>query len=213
VRQENMQKSFVVNVAGSLNGFYRRLRLGDVGIPCKISPFATFKGLTGSISIGHDTLVNRDAYFECDKNGSIQIGSHCEIHSYARIMTYGGHISIGDYSSVNPYTILYGHGGLTIGSMVRIAAQVVIIPANHGIESTSEPIYKQGIIGSAVTIKDDVWIGTGVKILGGVTINSGAVIAAGAVVTRDVPQNAIMGGVPARVIRFRGDSAEIREIT
>lgn len=201
-----MQKTSVVNVAYMLNGIYHRLRLGNVGIPCKIFPFAIFKGATKNISIGNNTLISRDAYFECDKNASILLGSHCEIHSYARIMTYGGHISVGDYTSVNPYTILYGHGGLTIGSMVRIAAQVVIITANHGMDSISEPIYKQGVICSAVNIKDDVWIGTGVKILAGVTINTGAVIAAGAVVTQDVPEYAIMGGVPARIIRYRGGS-------
>lgn len=184
---------------------YRSLRLGEVGVPCKISPFATFKGATGNVSLGRNTLVESDAFFQCDREARITVGANCEIHSYARIMTYGGDITVGDYCSVNPFTILYGHGGLTIGSLVRIAAHVVIIPANHRIESTAVSIHSQGIEGSSVTIKDDVWIGAGAKILGGVTINSGAVIAAGAVVTKDVPENAIVGGVPARVIRIRTD--------
>jgi maltose O-acetyltransferase len=54
-----------------------------------------------------------------------------------------------------------------------------------------------------IVIQDNVWIGAGAKVLGGVTIHKGAVIGANAVVTRDIPENAIVAGVPARVIRFR----------
>jgi acetyltransferase-like isoleucine patch superfamily enzyme len=193
----------ILKLACVVNGIYRGIQLGNAEIPCKISPFANFRGSTKGITIGRNTIVNSKAYFECDDNKFIKVGSGCEIHSYAMIMTYGGNISIGDFSSVNPFTILYGHGGLTIGSMVRIAAHVVIVTANHVIESIHEPIISQGVVTSAVDIKDNVWIGAGAKVLGGVTIHSGAVIAAGAVVNRDVPENAIVGGVPAKILKIR----------
>jgi acetyltransferase-like isoleucine patch superfamily enzyme len=54
-----------------------------------------------------------------------------------------------------------------------------------------------------IIIRDDVWIGSGAKILAGVKINQGAVIGANAVVTKDIPQNAIAVGVPAKVIKYR----------
>ena len=58
-----------------------------------------------------------------------------------------------------------------------------------------------------IQIKDDVWVGAGAKILDGITIGKGAVIASGAVVDRDVPDYAIVAGIPAKVIKYRGDSA------
>lgn len=186
-----------------INGGFHRMRLGEAGTPCKISPLACFKGRRLGVSVGGNTIVYPNAYFSCDGNGSIRIGSHCEIHSYARLMNYGGSITIGDHCSVNPYSILYGHGGLEIGSMVRIAAHVVMIPGNHGIDRIDIPIMQQGVTDEKIVIRDNVWIAAGAKILGGVTIGSGAVVAANAVVVRDVPENAIVGGVPAKVIRFR----------
>lgn len=186
-----------------MNGILHRMYLGNIGTPCKISPFAIFRGCTSQINIGANTNVFGKAYFHCEADGKITLGDRCEIHSYARLMTYGGSITMGDDCSVNPYSILYGHGGLEIGSMVRIAAHVVIIPGSHGLERIDIPIVQQKMINKKVIIKDNVWIGAGAKILGGVTIHTGAVVGANAVVTRDVPENAIVAGVPANVIRFR----------
>lgn len=187
-----------------MNGLLHKIYLGQTGIPCKISPFAEFDGYTRNIHISSNTKIFDRAYLNCDKKSKIIIGSDCEIHSYSRIMTYGGNITIGNHCSINPFSILYGHGGLEIGSMVRIAAHVVIIPGNHGIDDLKIPIMEQPAVRKMIKICDNVWISTGAKILGGVTINSGAVIAAGAVVTKDVPKNAIVTGVPARILRFRG---------
>jgi len=60
------------------------------------------------------------------------------------ILTYGGDITIGDNCSVNPFTIVYGHGGTRIGNGVRIAAHTVIIPAHHNVVSDGQPLYLSG---------------------------------------------------------------------
>ena len=91
---------------------------------------------------------------------------------------------------------------VTIGRGVLIGPRVYVTDHNHGMASGT-PIFEQPCLAKPVRIHDDVWIGAHAIILPGVTIGSGAVVAAGAVVTRDIPARAIVGGVPARVLRIR----------
>lgn len=98
------------------------------------------------------------------------------------LIPYGGVISIGDDFSLNPYSVLYGHGGLSIGNSVRIAAGCVIIPANHVFSDPGTAIRAQGLTKLGIVIEDDVWVGANVTILDGAHISRGCVIAAGSVV-------------------------------
>lgn len=120
------------------------------------------------------------------------------------IAASGGIIRIGDNVFIGPYSVIYGHGGLTIGPGTLIAAHTVIIPANHQYERPDVPISQQGITRQGIAIGEDVWIGCGARILDGVQIGNGAVIGAGAVVTRAVPDYGIAVGVPAKVVGRRG---------
>lgn len=94
-------------------------------------------------------------------------------------------------------------GGLTIGSHVMMAPGVRIVTNGHGNERTDVLMRDQGIYEKPVRIGDDVWLGANVVVLPGVTVGRGAIIAAGSVVTKDVPEYALMGGVPAKLIRYR----------
>jgi len=93
---------------------------------------------------------------------------------------------------------------LSIGQNVRIGPHVSIIAANHIFEDRSKYISQQGMATEGIRIEDDVWIGAGVTILDGVRIGKGAVIAAGAVVTKSVSVWEVVAGVPAKVIKTRG---------
>ena len=137
------------------------------------------------------------------RDGRINIGDRTSIRSFALLYTYGGAIDIGSECSINPYTIVYGHGGIQIGNQVRIAAHSLLVAANHNFDSIDIPIHEQGGTAKGIHIEDDVWIGSGARILDGVRIGRGAIVAAGAVVTSDVPEFTIVGGVPARPIRSR----------
>lgn len=176
-----------------------------------ISPRARFVGK--SIYIGAGVRIEDNVFMRCgghtrDSSERIEIGEGCRIWHGVELHSWGGNIKIGTRSSLNPYCILYGHGGLDIGSHVRVATHVVIVASNHKFDSTDIPIAAQGVSARGIVIEDNVWIGAGAIVLDGVRIGTGAVIAAGAVISQDVPPNAVVAGVPGRVLRFR-DSKDV----
>ena len=117
------------------------------------------------------------------------------------IMTSGGEISIGDYCSLNPFSIIYGTGGVKIGDGVRIAAHVTIVSVNH-VQGTDEvTLRNSGITKKGIVIEDNVWIGSGARILDGVKIGRNAVVGAGSVVTKSIAPGVTVAGVPACVIK------------
>lgn len=136
-------------------------------------------------------------------SGRLRLGDHCLVDQGAIIRTYGGNVEIGSLTTIGPYSCIYGGGVVKIGSGVRIGPSCSIIAANHRFSDVEKPIYLQGMVCTGIEISDDVWIGAGATILDGVRIGKGAVIAAGAVVSKDVPDWAIVGGVPARFIKSR----------
>lgn len=155
-----------------------------------------------NIYVHPSAYVSRYAVLRTGKGGRIEIGPNCDVHDYSMILAYGGEVVFGSDSSLNPFSIAYGHGGLRIGSGVRIAAHVTIIPANHIFEDFNIPLRSRGVISRGITILDNVWVGAGVQILDGVEIGTDAVIGAGSVVTKNVEPRAIVVGIPAkRLIR------------
>ena len=162
-----------------------------------------FKKKVSNVFIDPSVRIYENVVFDTMYGGSITIGKKCELLNGVLLMTYGGTIEIGNNCSINPYSIIYGHGNLKIGNNVLIAAHTVIIPANHIFSDPSNSINSQGLTKLGIVIEDDVWIGAGCKILDGVTIGRGSVIAAGAVVNKDVASYTIVGGVPAKFIKKR----------
>ncbi|MDE5667001.1 MAG: sugar O-acetyltransferase [Clostridia bacterium] len=110
---------------------------------------------------------------------------------------YGQNITVGKNVFINSGCCFQDQGGIEIGDNVLIGQQVVIATINHDLS----PEKRKNMLPAPVKIGNDVWIGAHATILSGVTIGRGAVIAAGAVVTKDVPENAVVGGVPAKVIK------------
>lgn len=115
-------------------------------------------------------------------------------------------IKVGRRLAVNINTYLDGRGGITIGDNVLIGPNCVIASCEHSFTDPHIPICRQPVKYAPITIGNDVWIGANVFIKCGVTIAEGCVIAAGSVVTKDVPPFAVVGGVPAKVIKFRNET-------
>lgn len=181
--------------------------LGGVGKGCRVGRRIRIVGNAKGIRLGDHVVIEDNVSLICTGlHAQLILGDGCHLYQ-GTVLDTGpdGRIHLGRSTSVNPYGVLYGHGGLTTGSYVRIAAHTVIIPANHVFDAMDKPIAKQGLTKQGIEIEDDVWIGSGVRILDGVHIGSGAVIAAGSVVTKSVPRMAVVAGVPARTIKMRAE--------
>jgi|SRR5258708_3739693 len=129
--------------------------------------------------------------------GGAKIGSGSSIHMGVRFFSLK-HLEIGEDTIVGDHAFLDGRAKLKIGNHVDIASQVLIYNSEHDLESESFRPHVE-----PVEIGDYVFVGPRAIILPGVKIGKGAVIAAGAVVTKDVPDFAIVGGVPAKEIGER----------
>ena len=136
------------------------------------------------------------------KNISIQ--NNVIIKEGVRICSCNEHakISIGCNTTVGYHTFIFSSTSISIGNDCLIAPFVYIVDSDHSIEK-SKNINTQANQTAPIQIDDDVWIGTGAKILKGVKIGKGAVIAAGAIVKADVEPYSIMGGIPAKKISER----------
>ena len=112
-------------------------------------------------------------------------------------INYGKHISIGKNVFINFDCTFLALGGITIEDDVLIGPKVSFITESHPLD----PEQRKGLIGKPIHIKKNAWIGANATILPGVTIGENAVVAAGAVVSKDVPDNTIVGGIPAKFIK------------
>jgi maltose O-acetyltransferase len=116
-------------------------------------------------------------------------------------------VFVGDHTHLGENVHLRGGGRLTIGKWCQIANNAIILTGNHKIDG--ELYYGRNIF-IDVEIGDNVWIGSNAIILAGVKIGKNSAIGAGAVVTKDVPPNVIVAGVPARIIKKIGKDQTIR---
>lgn len=135
-----------------------------------------------------------------------KIGAGSNVHPTV-IIREGENVAIGEHCLINHNNLIQAgkspYGTITIGNYVHTGANVMMMAFNHGFYTTEIPTKEQDYEDAPIVIKDDVWIGAGSIILAGVTIGKGAIIAAGAVVNKDVPDYAVVGGVPAKLLKMR----------
>ena len=142
----------------------------------------------------------------------LSIGDHVLIKDNCRIVSYDKSVTIGSNCFIGSFTTIGVEGGsITIGDHFMCGSNCKIIAANHTSNDYKMPMTTQKMDFGQVIIKEDVWLGANVIILPNVNIGRGAIVAAGAVVTKDVEPFSIVGGVPAKLIKYRFDEQTIKK--
>ena len=163
------------------------------------------------ISAGKNLIVDDNVSINALSANGIKLGDHVSIARDAIlfctgiIAQQGTGITIGDRTGIGARAFIAGQGGITIGNDVITGPNIQIFSENHNFNDTSIAIKDQGVTKQPTVIGNDCWLGGGISILAGVTIGDGCIIAAGSVVTKSVPPNSIVAGVPAKVIKTRGE--------
>jgi maltose O-acetyltransferase len=138
------------------------------------------------------------------------MGKYVYIMKGCYLMSPAG-IEIGHHVSINHHATLSGQGRLVIGNYVLIGPNCNVLTSNHGFSDWKKPILIQSVCVGPITIEDDVWLGANVVVLPNVKIGRGAIVGANAVVTKDVEAYSIVGGVPAKLIKYRFPAEEIEQ--
>ncbi len=138
----------------------------------------------GAIVIGNDVRILRGVTMSTTSEGRVHVGN-------------GVHIGEG--------SVIYSGVGIRIGDNAIIGPQNIIVDVEHRFQNSALPINQQGMITKEVCIEEDVWIASHCVIIKGVTIGKGSVIAAGSVVNRSIPPYSVAAGIPARILKKRGE--------
>ena len=158
-----------------------KVRLGDDVIVDDLVVLDAKGTSNRGIVIGNGVFLGRGTILSC-KDGDIVLGDHVNIGFHSEVFS-GSRVTVGSYGLFAAYTYLVGGG--------------------HAFDQAGVPIIEQERTSRGIALGENVWLGTGVKVLDGVRVGRDVVVGAGAVVTTDLPDGVIAAGVPARVVRSR----------
>jgi acetyltransferase-like isoleucine patch superfamily enzyme len=148
-------------------------------------------------------FVGPGVKLEIGRGATLALGRWSWLGHGCKIRVHEGEVSIGAKTVVGQECTISAFQHVAIGRECVVADRVMLIDFDHGMVEVERPVRLQGIYKRDVNVGNNCWIGYGACVLRGVTVGDNCVIGTNAVVTRDVPDNAIVGGVPAKVIRMR----------
>ena len=154
-------------------------------------PISLFQNIIFSFKKRYWLYLLRKKTIECKSTPFI--GGKC---------SFAGKIHLGENCNFNGMQVV-GNGTVYFGDNFHSGTECMIITQNHNYDSGNAIPYDNSFDYKTIIIEDNVWFGNRVTVVGNVRIGEGAILAAGAVVVKDVPACAIVGGNPARVIKYR----------
>jgi acetyltransferase-like isoleucine patch superfamily enzyme len=148
-------------------------------------------------------FIGPHVVLQIGKEARIELGRWSWLGHGTKIRCHEGVVSIGAKTVMGQECTISAYQHVSIGRECVIADRVMLIDFDHGVVEVERPIRHQGIYKRDVTVGNNCWIGYGACILRGVTIGDNCIVGTNAVVTKDVPPNSVVGGVPAKLIRKR----------
>jgi acetyltransferase-like isoleucine patch superfamily enzyme len=155
-------------------------------------------------------FVGPGVKFEIGKGASVHLGRFSWIGHGCKIRCHEGEVRIGAKTVMGQECTISAFQRVEIGRECILADRVMLIDFDHGVVEVDRPVRHQGIYKRDVRVGNNVWIGYGASFLRGTTVGDNCVIGTYAVVTKDIPANAVAGGVPARIIRMRDAPERLR---
>ena len=155
-------------------------------------------------------FIAPDVSLQIGPKGRVELGRWSWLGHGTKVRCHEGFVSIGAKTVLGQECTISAFQHVSIGRECVIADRVMMIDFDHGVVDVERPIREQGIYKRDVRVGHNVWIGYGACILRGVSVGDNAIIGTNSVVTNDVPDNAVVGGVPARLIRMRKQPRRMR---
>ena len=164
----------------------------------------------GRLTTDGVAFVGPGVTFEIGRGARVHLGRWSWIGHGCKIRAHEGEVSIGAKTVLGQECTISAFQHVSIGRECILADRVMLIDFDHGVVDVERPIREQGIYKRDVRVGHNVWVGYGACFLRGVAVGDNAIVGTNSVVTRDVPENAVVGGVPARVLRIRDTPRTLR---
>jgi acetyltransferase-like isoleucine patch superfamily enzyme len=154
-----------------------------------------------NVTIENNSIIDGFAKNKIIFGDGVKIGSYSKLLSTSHLATYGIGLKMGNNSAVGDFTHFGATGGLEIGNDVIMGSYVSFHSENHNFSDKSKLIREQGVNSKGIKIGNNIWVGAKVTFLDGCQVGDNSIVAAGAVVNGIFPNNSLIGGVPAKLIK------------
>jgi acetyltransferase-like isoleucine patch superfamily enzyme len=155
-------------------------------------------------------FLGKDLKIQVARGARLRFGRFVWIGDGTKIRCHEGEVVIGEKTVLGQECTISAYKRVRIGEQCVVADRAMFIDFDHGVTEVERPIRVQGIYKREVEVGSNVWIGYGACFLRGVRVGDNSIVGTNSVVTRDVPANAVVGGIPARVIRTRDAPKTLR---
>ena len=183
-----------------LRGFFKLSRKVFVGKRCRIMNANNIQ-FGNNVTIENDCIIDGYASNKLIFGDNVKIGSYSLVTCTSHFSKFGKGLKIGSNSAIGRFSEFGAAGGIEVGSDVIMGSYISFHSENHNFNDSSKLIRAQGVTSKGIKIGNNVWVGAKVTFLDGCEVGNNSVVAAGAVVNSIYPDNSIIGGVPAKLIK------------